>query len=124
MSHVKVYDPAVCCSTGVCSPDADASIAQFSAALEKARKAGVTVDRFTLAHQPAEYVANTTIKSLLDTEGVDVLPVVMVDGEVLSKGDYPGRAALLSRLEVEDEGSAPAASSCCGPAEKTETGCC
>ena len=123
MAHVKVYDPAVCCSTGVCSPDADASIAQFTAALDRAKKAGVIVDRFTLAHQPGEYVANTTIRSLLETEGMDVLPVVFLDGEILSKGGYPERSELLSRLNVEDASAAPA-TSCCGPSDNVSSGCC
>lgn len=124
MTSVKVYDPAVCCSTGVCSPDADATIAQFTAALDKAKKAGVAVDRFTLAHQPAEYVSNSTVKDLLDREGVECLPIVFVDNEIISKGDYPARDVLFARLGIADgPDAAPVASACCGSAEKS-SGCC
>lgn len=126
MAHVKVYDPAVCCSTGVCSPDSDVTIAQFSAALDKAKKSGAVVDRFTLAHQPGEYVANATVKALLDSDGIDVLPIVFVDGEILSKGSYPSRGEFLDRLGIEDAAAANAASasSCCGPAEASSADCC
>lgn len=122
MATIKVYDPAQCCSTGVCGPDADDAIAQFSSALEKARKSGVAIDRFTLGHQPGEYVKNTAVKSLLDSEGIDCLPIVFVDDEILSKGDYPSRADLLSTAGIKDDGDV-AASSCCAPAEKTAS-CC
>ena len=125
MAHIRVYDPAVCCSTGVCSPEADASIAQFTAALDKAKKSGVEVDRFTLAHQPAEYVANATVKTLLDDEGIDVLPIVFLGDEILSKGGYPDRGDLMRRLSIEDSaGPSESAASCCGPTEKAESGCC
>lgn len=128
MAHVKVYDPAVCCSTGVCSPDADASIAQFSAALDKARKAGAVVDRFTLAHQPAEYVANARVKQLLDSEGVEALPVVFVDDEMLCKGGYPSREALLARLGLSDAApetvSEAAPGTACAPGAAVAGGCC
>ncbi len=123
MTSIKVYDPAQCCSTGVCSPDADASIAQFSSALEKARKSGVAIDRFTLGHQPGEYVKNSTVKSLLDSEGVDCLPIVFVDEKILSKGDYPSRADLLSKVGIADDQVAEA-SACCTPEEKNSTSCC
>lgn len=115
MASIRVYDPAQCCSTGVCGPDADDAIAQFSGALEKARKSGVTIDRFTLGHQPGEYVKNATVKSLLDSEGVDCLPIVFVGDDVLSKGDYPSRTELLASVGIEDDGTAEkTAGSCCG----------
>lgn len=116
MAHVKVYDPAVCCSTGVSGPDADASVAQFTAALDKARKSGAIVDRFTLAHQPGEYVANTQIKGLLDSEGIAVLPVVFVDGEIVSKSGYPSRGALFEKLGLRDDATTMPATSCPAPA--------
>ena len=123
MANIRVYDPAQCRSTGVCGPDADDTIAQFSSALEKARKSGVSIDRFTLGHQPGEYVKNTAVKSLLDSEGVDCLPIVFVGDEVLSKGDYPSRAELLASVGINDDG-AQAASDSDSAAEKTASSCC
>lgn len=125
MTSVRVYDPAVCCSTGVCSPDADASIAQFTAALDRAKKSGVVVDRYTLAHQPGEYVRNATVKSLLDAEGIECLPIVFVGDEIVSKGDYPATPALFEKLGIAGAAEpAKAQSACCSPAAKASSGCC
>jgi hypothetical protein len=57
------------------------------------------------------------------------LPLVLVDGEVLAKGDYPSRAAIATRLGLaEGQSSAaakPASSACCAPAPaKAASGCC
>lgn len=123
MANIRVYDPAQCCSTGVCGPDADEAIAQFSSALEKARKSGVPIDRYTLGHQPGEYVKNTVVKSLLDAEGVDCLPIVFIDDEVLSKGDYPSRAELLASVGIKDDG-AHSASETGSTADKSASSCC
>jgi hypothetical protein len=123
MTVIKVYDPAQCCSTGVCGPDADDTIAQFASALERARKSGVEVDRFTLGHQPAEYVQNPAVKSLLDSEGIDCLPIVFVGDAIVSKGDYPSRTELLEKAGVRDDGLIEAAS-CCANVEKAATNCC
>ena len=72
---------------------------------------------------PGEYVKNTAVKSLLDSEGVDCLPIVFVGDEVLSKGDYPSRAELLASVSIKDDG-AQAASDSGGAAEKTASSCC
>ena len=33
MAKIEVYDPAMCCSTGVCGPEPDEQLARFSADL-------------------------------------------------------------------------------------------
>ena len=125
MPSIRIYDPAICCSTGVCGPDADDELAQFAAALDKAKKNGVTVDRYTLAHQPGEYVRNTTVKGLLDSDGMDCLPMVFIDDVLVKKGGYPSRTELLGQFGI-DAGPAPKAeaSACCGPAAKPAANSC
>ena len=126
MPAIKVYDPAMCCSTGVCGPDADDELAQFAAALDRAQKNGVVVDRYTLAHQPGEYVANTQVKSLLDSDGVDCLPMVFVDDNLIKKGGYPSRSELLDLLGLDaDLEPGDQASGCCGVEDQAaSSGCC
>jgi len=127
-----VYDSPQCCSTGACSPDEDDAMAQFASSLEWLKGKGFTVDRYNLAHQPSAFVDNGTVKATLDSDGMDCLPMVMVDDEIVVKGDYLTRAALGSALGIEIDAPAAASSGCCGPsAEKTEkaapaeaAGCC
>ena len=98
MKIITVYDPPMCCSTGVCGTDVDAELAAFAGFLEKLRgKANVT--RYNLGQQPLAFVENPLVKGLLDKEGADALPAVIVDGEVLCSGRYPDgaeQAALLT----------------------------
>ncbi|MGI9387444.1 MAG: arsenite efflux transporter metallochaperone ArsD [Methyloligellaceae bacterium] len=118
MPKIRVYDPAMCCSTGVCGPDADDAPAQFAAALDKASKSGVAVDRFGLTSQPEEYVKNADVKDLLESDGVDCLPLVFIDNDLITKGGYPTRAELLGKLGIEaDVTSEEPVSACCAPAE-------
>lgn len=127
MSAIKVYDSVMCCATGVCGPDADDEPAQFAAALDWAKKNGAVVDRFNLGHQPGEFVQNATVKGLLDSDGVECLPLVFVDGDLLSKGGYPSRAVLADKLGISTAAAAPADSAgCCGPKEEVaaSSGCC
>ena len=67
---------------------------------------------------------NTTVKSLRETDGIDVLPIVFVGDDIVSKGDYPTRDDLLSKVGVEDDGQAAEATACCAPAEDAKSSSC
>lgn len=92
MKTIQVYDPPMCCSTGVCGPQVDPVLAAFSGFLHQAKQRGCAVERFNLTQQPIAFLENLTVKSLLDSEGVEALPVIIVDGQVALKGRYPDEA--------------------------------
>jgi hypothetical protein len=89
MKDIKVYDPAMCCSTGVCGPDIDPILPQVAAFLHQLKEHGVTVNRFNLTQQPMAFVQNPEVKALLQSEGTDVLPLFFIDGKLALKGAYP-----------------------------------
>ena len=100
MKLVQVFDPPMCCSTGVCGPDVDPALPRFAGLLAQLGAAGVKIERFNLAHQPLPFVQNPSVKALLEAEGLSVLPVVFIDGELVLKERYPElseRAAWMGR---------------------------
>jgi len=92
---IEVYDPAMCCSTGVCGPSVDPQLVRFSADLEWLKSQGISVERFNLAQQPGAFAQDAAVKAALMMGGDEVnLPLVKVDGKVKSSGVYPSRAEL------------------------------
>jgi hypothetical protein len=133
MATLSVYDPPMCCSTGVCGPDGDDRLAQFASALDWARKSGADVERYDLGHQPGAFATNALVKALLEKDGMECLPLVLVDGQVLAKGEYPSREAIGAKLGLgtvvaaaAPATSAPTASGCCAPVptKPALTECC
>jgi hypothetical protein len=123
--QLAIYDPAQCCATGACSPDADDQLAQFASALEWLKQSGVEVSRYNLGHQPGAFATNPTVKGALQAEGVGVLPMLIVDGEVIAKGRYPSRAELGEAVGLGGKPLktiAVAAASCCAPAPSGKSG--
>ncbi len=103
MKTIQVYDPPMCCSTGLCGTEIDPALVSFAALLTQLGQKGVKVERYNLGQQPMAFVQNPTVKALLDKEGVEVLPLIFVDGEVRVKGRYltdTERAALSEGAEV------------------------
>jgi hypothetical protein len=89
MKSIQVYDPAMCCSTGVCGPDIDPILPQVAGFLYQLKEHGVTVERYNLSQQPLAFVQNRQVNALLQSEGVEVLPLFFIDGELALKGCYP-----------------------------------
>lgn len=118
MSTLDIYDPAQCCATGACSPDADDELAQFASALEWLKSQGVAVSRYNLGHQPGAFVQNPQVKGTIDREGIACLPLVIADGTIVSRGRYPTRDELGEKLGLAatEAACAPAAGTkrCCG----------
>ena len=89
MKTVQVYDPPMCCSTGLCGTDIDPALVQLCRAADASlSQKGVKVERYNLGQQPMAFVQNPTVKALLETEGVAALPLILVDGEIHLKGRY------------------------------------
>lgn len=104
MTRLEIFDPAMCCTTGVCGPDPDPRLPQFAADLAWLAELGVRVARYNLAHEPAAFVANPQVKRLLDQWGPSCLPLVLRDDRIAARGRYPNRRELaaIAGLSVED----------------------
>ncbi len=92
MKTIQVYDPPMCCSTGICGTDVDSDRVSFSAMLAQLGQRGIHIERYNLAQTPIAFVKNPFVKTLLENEGVEGLPLIFWDGEVHLKGRYPTKA--------------------------------
>ena len=91
---MQVYDPPMCCSSGVCGPQVDPVLPQFAADLEWLAGQGVGVERYNLAQQPQAFTENQVVMAALSETGVPSLPMILVDGSIASCGAYPSRQEL------------------------------
>ena len=117
MPKLQVFDPAMCCSTGVCGPSVDPALAQFASDLEQLKAAGVVVERFNLGQEPGAFVGDPVVSAAIRGRS-DALPLLLVDGKIVSEGVYPPRDDLY-RLVGVASAVAPklaVANTCCSPA--------
>jgi len=98
---IAVFDPPLCCSTGVCGPSIDPALARFAADLDWLRQQGVSVERHNLAQEPGEFVANPMVKKALEEGGNGCLPLVLAGETIVSSGTYPDRNALARGAGIE-----------------------
>jgi hypothetical protein len=118
---IDIFDPAMCCSTGVCGPRVDPELVRMKETLRQIQKQApeVQVTRYGLSADPQAFVSNATVAELLKSEGPQCLPLALVDGEIITKGRYPGNdqlQAILKRAGIDVALTEKTKSACCcGP---------
>lgn len=102
MKKIEIFDPAMCCSTGVCGPSVDPDLLRVSTVLNVLKGKGVDVARHNLSQEPKDFVTNETVRALLGDEGNDVLPITIIDGEVVKQATYPTNAEFATWLGLAE----------------------
>lgn len=102
MKKMKIFEPAMCCPTGLCGVGVDPELLRISAVLDTLKRHGVSVVRFNLNSAPGEFITDETINAYINAKGPEGLPAVMVDGELVIKGRYPTNEEFTKLLDLPD----------------------
>ena len=90
MTELTLYEEAMCCSTGVCGPDPDDTLVEVSAALNQLEQSvdGLEISRANMQHDTEQFLETERIYDRVQAEGTSVLPITVVDGEIVAEGSY------------------------------------
>lgn len=118
---LEIYDPAMCCASGVCGPSVDPKLVKLQEILRLLEnKCGdrIQIARHGLSTDPQAFVNNSQVAALLQQEGPECLPLTYIDGQLVAKKDYLSadelQKALKERgvdIELTQQKTRP---SCCG----------
>ncbi|WP_158738209.1 arsenite efflux transporter metallochaperone ArsD [Alteribacillus sp. YIM 98480] len=100
---LEIFDPALCCPTGVCGPDVDPALTRIASDLHILKNKGIDIHRYNLAQEPDPFVQKQDISKLMEEKGTDILPITMLDGEIVKSGEYPSRTELSEWLGISQE---------------------
>ena len=100
MKKMIIFEPAMCCSTGVCGPSVEPDLLRISTVVGNLAANGVMVERYNLTNNPQIFIDNKEINEIIKKDGVDSLPVTMVDGKVVKTKSYPSTDEMLDWIGV------------------------
>ncbi len=89
---IEIFDPPMCCPTGICGPTIDPVLLDIQEALLRIQKqfdGSASVERYLLSQQPARFMQNPQVLALLKKEGTGILPITAVNGQILKTRAYP-----------------------------------
>jgi hypothetical protein len=117
MPYLQLFEPALCCASGVCGPDADDTLVRVSADVAWLKTQSVSIDRYNLAQTPMAFVQTAQVRAWIESKGTVGLPVLLVDGELAMAFRYPTRAELARFAGLANVPAGPsscaAGSGCC-----------
>lgn len=121
MKKLEIFEPAMCCPTGVCGVEVDQTLVQFNADLQWLAEQGITVERHNLSQSPQAFAASPAVIKEMEA-GMERLPILVIDGQIATTGMYPTRAQLAQKLGIASARPAikVTASGGCDP----KSGCC
>ena len=124
MISLEIFDPAMCCSTGVCGPSIDPELLRVSTVINVLMSKGIKVVRHNLSQEPYAYVSNKLVSDLLVSRGVSALPITILNGQIVKIGSYPTNRELSEWLRINEQDlsakNVNKSSSCCDG----NSGCC
>lgn len=99
---IEIFDPPLCCPTGLCGPAIDPALLDISEAIVKLKgefNGRASVERYLLGQQPAKFVQRAEVIGRLQQDGVPVLPITMVNGVIRKERAYPSYSELKTWIE-------------------------
>ncbi len=135
MKSMQIFEPAMCCSTGLCGVGVDPELLRISTVLNTMEKNGVKVERYNLSNAPQEFIKNKAVNNIIKAQGMEVLPLAVIDGEIIITGRYPSNEEFVKYLNIplsfvgEKPKEVQAAGNqnggcCCSGGDCSEEGCC
>jgi hypothetical protein len=94
-AQVELFDPPLCCPTGLCGPTLDQTLLDVSETVLALKERGVGVERYQMASHPHVFLKHPEVMRLVRERGMEAFPITVVAGQIVKVGAY------LTRHEIE-----------------------
>ena len=86
---VELFDPPMCCPTGLCGPTLDQTLLDVNEMILTLQAEGVGVERYQMTSHPQAFLNNADVMRLVREKQMAALPISVVRGQVVKVGAYP-----------------------------------
>lgn len=95
---IEIFDPPMCCPTGMCGPTIDQTLLDVSEMIVKLQSKGYRVERYQMSTHPNVFISNVEVMKLIREKQMDALPITVVQGKIISTGNYPSLSEIQKNL--------------------------
>lgn len=95
---VELFDPPMCCPTGLCGPTLDQTLLDVNEMILALQAEGLTVARYQMTGQPQAFLSNPDVMRLVREQQMAALPISVVRGKVVKVGAYPTLTEIKAHL--------------------------
>lgn len=95
---VEIFDPPMCCPTGLCGPTVDQTLLDINEAILALEAEGIKVARYQMTGHPHAFLSNPEVMGLVRERNMAALPITVVNGTLLKTGAYPSLVEIKAAL--------------------------
>ena len=95
---IELFDPPMCCPTGLCGPALDQTLLDVSEMIMTLQVEGAPVERYQMTSHPQKFMQNSDVMRLVREQQMAALPITAVHGQVIKTGAYPTLEELRAAL--------------------------
>lgn len=100
MKKLQIFEPAMCCDTGLCGVGVDPELIRITTVIDTLKKKGISIERYNLTSAPQVFVTNKTVNVILKDKGVETLPISVLDDVIFTTGRYPSNSEIAEALNI------------------------
>lgn len=89
MKNLYIYEKVDCCMSGACGCDSYEELARVRDIVDHLNNIGASITRYSLDDDRAKFDENKIVGRLLAENGENVLPIVIVNNELVISRRYP-----------------------------------
>jgi len=97
-ADVEIFDPPMCCPTGMCGPTIDQTLLDFNEMVMALQSQGVSVARYQMTSHPNAFLGNADVMKLVREQQMAALPITVVHGKVIKTKTYPSLEEVKTQL--------------------------
>lgn len=100
--QIEIFDPPMCCPSGLCGPDIDPALLDINEAILKVKKefdGQVKIERYLLSQQGPKFMQQPEVLQRLQKFGVEILPITLLNGKVMKEKSYPSYDELIEIIK-------------------------
>lgn len=88
--NLTIFEGAMCCSTGLCSPEPDQELIQLNEDLKtlKAEFPEDSIARVSMSFNPGAFLEQPEVLKEVNEKGVVILPITAIDGKIIARQKY------------------------------------
>lgn len=97
-AEVELFDPPMCCPTGLCGPTLDQTLLDVNEMVLALKAANIGIERYQMTTHPQAFINNVEVMRLVREQQLAALPITIVNGRVIKVGAYPTLLEVQSAL--------------------------
>ncbi len=97
-ANVEIFDPPMCCSTGLCGPTLDQTLLNVNEMVLALQAEGICLERYQMTSHPNAFLSNNEVMRLVREKQLAALPITVVRGRIIKVGAYPSQAEVHAAL--------------------------